>query len=320
MNNLAQPETLPQRTASRTAAELLADHNRNAEIVQSLEARPSVSGSNRSRLLPGAGGSSCLSGLETSGSRWRPACRDVADIGSNTDEFWFWFKDSPEKAVYYATTTSRREPPRGRPSARLDHRGDVPAGDSRRRSSRMKVAPGVDGTLVISLRDKTPRGVEFYKEIILSESTHRIREQNIYAADRKTLLARAVVTGYEKKTIDPGAGGPTEEVFYPKNLTLELKQDKLSLKVSMSEVKINKLEPSRLRSALRGAEPGRIRPPQHRRGSWDGLDHRTGAVAARHGDPEPADLNPRDDARPPTPGRAQRPHPARDRRRDEDFR
>lgn len=101
MGNLARQDALPTR-AEESAADLLVEHNRNAERVQSLEAMPSVSSAKRG-MTGGLHGHLALElprnfnlelGMPISG-------QSVAIIGSNDQEFWFWVKEAPEKAVYY---------------------------------------------------------------------------------------------------------------------------------------------------------------------------------------------------------------------------
>ena len=102
VGDIARKDFLPDRSAE-SAAELLVEHNRNAERVQSIEAKPNIKVSGR-RFDPfGASGKLAV-------ERPRnfklvlsvgPMGSEVADIGSNDQEFWFWTKNSPEKAVYF---------------------------------------------------------------------------------------------------------------------------------------------------------------------------------------------------------------------------
>src|SRR5438105_602214 len=55
VGNFARTGPLPSRT-TQSAADLLVEHNRNAERIQSVEANPSVYGTNRRRVIPAAGG------------------------------------------------------------------------------------------------------------------------------------------------------------------------------------------------------------------------------------------------------------------------
>jgi len=253
VSNLAQRDPAPVR-ARESAAELLTEHNRNAEKVQSLEASPSISGSNRSRLFPGASGRLAFERPRNFRLQISAGFSEAADIGSNDEEFWFWFKDSPQKAVYYAKYDEAGASPL---AAGLQPDWIVEAMGLRvipeTESSRMTVAPGTSDptAVVLTLREKTPRGVEYVKEIVLAEATHRIREQRVYSAGKKALLAQAVVSGYD----DYAAGEAVGKVFLPRKLQLRLSQDKTALDVTMSEVVVNQFNPARRQA--RFSEPQR---------------------------------------------------------------
>lgn len=253
VNNLAQKDPAPVR-ARESATELLAEHNRNAEKVQSLEASPSISGSNRSRIWPGASGRLAFERPRNFRLQISAGFSEAADIGSNDQEFWFWFKESPQKAVYYANYDESGASPLAaglQPDWIVEAMGlrVIPESES----SRMTVAPAsADPTaLVLTLRETTSRGVEYVKEIVLAEPTRRIREQRVYSAGKKTLLAQAIVSGHDEYT----AGEPAGKVFLPRKLHLRLTQDKTALDVTMSEVVVNQFDPSRRQA--RFSEPQR---------------------------------------------------------------
>jgi hypothetical protein len=258
IGNLArQAPPFSKTVETETAADLLVDHNLNAQKIQSVEAKPSVSGANRGRVIPGAGGKLMLE---------RPrnfrlvltatlSGTDVADIGSNDEEFWLWFKDNPDKALYFCKYDQSGESPLPaglQPDWIIEAMGLRVVPDDE--AAGIEVAPGKDGrTWVLTQRRKTPKGEAFYKETILSESTRRIVEHRILAADHKTLLARAIVYGYTMYTIPSvsggGGGGSDEKVYLPKEMRLEMSREKMALDVSMSDVKVNRFDPKR-RTAL----------------------------------------------------------------------
>ena len=139
-SNLARPGPAPSTERRRDAAEILAEHNRNAERITEPRsaARYGHRRTNRSRLVPGAQRQARDGAAAQLQARCSPAARhDVADIGSNDNEYWFWIKDSPEKAVYYCNYDEAGASPlaAGLP-ARLDHRGDGAAGHPRGRGRR----------------------------------------------------------------------------------------------------------------------------------------------------------------------------------------
>src|ERR687889_642586 len=84
------------------AAEVIREHNRTAERIESLEAHPTITVTS-----PDGGG--VVQGdmalerprnfsLVLSGG---PSRMKMADIGSNDDEFWFWVKDRSRTKEFY---------------------------------------------------------------------------------------------------------------------------------------------------------------------------------------------------------------------------
>src|SRR3954470_10557112 len=80
---------------SPAVADLVERHNRNARLVSSLEAAPSVSA--KSRLSGGGGGRGNMVFERDHNFRFVVeggiGSKHYADIGSNDDEFWFWADD-----------------------------------------------------------------------------------------------------------------------------------------------------------------------------------------------------------------------------------
>src|SRR5262245_38419626 len=93
----------PRPLAPRGALDLeafIAEHNRNAERIQSLEARPSITVRANGPNLH-ADGRLALERprnfkLELLSSRSKEA-----DIGSNDQEFWFWVRNREDRSIYW---------------------------------------------------------------------------------------------------------------------------------------------------------------------------------------------------------------------------
>jgi hypothetical protein len=252
VGNVARPSPAPARTA-KSAADLLAEHNRNADRIQSVEASSSVFGTNRRRVIPAAGGRLVLE---------RPrnfrliltatlSGTDVTDIGSNDKEFWLWFKDSPEKAVYFCNYDESGESPLPvglQPDWIVEAMGLRLFSDSE--SEKIAVAQSPDArTWVLTEKRKTQRGERYFKETILSEPNHQVLEHRVFASDHKTLLARARVFGYDDHPIASETGGSDETVRLPRRVQLEMPQQNMSLDVTLREVRVNRFD-SKRRSAL----------------------------------------------------------------------
>ncbi len=128
---------------------------------------------------------------------------EVADIGSNDEEFWIWTKDSKDskdKAVYYCN---------------YDRGGNCPlAGglqpDWITEALGLRVIPDEEmdeitvtrgkepDTLVLTHRPtRTGAGEAVTRVTILTESTRRVQEYQLWTGDRKTKLAQAQIKQYQ---------------------------------------------------------------------------------------------------------------------------
>jgi hypothetical protein len=240
VGNLAPKDPLSSR-ADESAADLLAAHNYNAERVQSLEAYPSISSSNR-RAVGGLSGKLALERPRNFKLVLTAALQDVADIGSNDQEFWFWVKDSPDKAVYYCMYDDSGASPLAmglQPDWIVEALGLRVISDSE--AAGIKVRPGKEpGTVVLTQRQKAPQGEAVIKETVLNEANGRIREHWVYAADHKTPLAHAVINDYKEYPLPAEPGSPPEKVYLPHQLRLEwMLQEKMALDVTMNKVSVN---------------------------------------------------------------------------------
>lgn len=254
VDNLARPEPLVPRT-SMDATELIAEHNRNANRVKSFEARPSIKVTS-SRLTGSVNGRLAMERPRNFKLELATTLNNVADIGSNDQEFWFWLKDSQEKAVYVCNYDESGTSPLAatlQPDWIVEALGlrVIPEDEA----AETTVKPGKDGTLVLTYSPKQgDPGASFVRETVVSESTHRIKQLRVFSADHKTLLAQAFVTDYQNVAVRSDDGSAEEPAYVPKNLRLDWLQEKLSLNVFLKEPKAN-MTFSEERRALVFVEP-----------------------------------------------------------------
>jgi hypothetical protein len=249
VGDLTRRDLLPSR-AAESAAALLVDHNRNAGRVQSVEARPSISVANRrARSMAGVNGRLAMERprnfkLVMQG----PAMMgDVADIGSNDEEFWFWVKDSPQKAVYYCHYDESGTSPLAagfQPDWIVEALGLRVFSDEDAASIRV-TRGDQPGTLLLTQRQDAGRGQTIIKETVLGEADRRIREHRVYSADHKVLLARAQVFKYESYPVPGEPGDARGTVYLPARFQLEWPREKLALDVTLNKVSVNAFDPSR---------------------------------------------------------------------------
>ncbi len=238
VRDLARNDQPPARDGE-SAAELLVDHNKNAEKVQSVEARPNIKVANRRQIIP-VDGRLAIDlprnfKLELSG----PVSK-VADIGSNEKEFWFWVKENRDQAVYFCNYNANGSSPLAasfQPDWIVEALGlrVIPESEA----ATIKVTPGEPGTWLLTQRQTTGSGETTYKETVLSAATHRILKHRVYASDNKTLLTEATITEYDNYRVPADGEKPAETVYLPKVCRLKWEQEKLMLEVSLSKVQVN---------------------------------------------------------------------------------
>ena len=94
------PRPLAEQTLD--VDEFVAEHNRNAERIQSLEAKPTIGVAGKvmqgTRRRPAGPGTPAQ--LQARALGW-PDADGKADIGSNDEEFWFWVDDDEDKSIYW---------------------------------------------------------------------------------------------------------------------------------------------------------------------------------------------------------------------------
>lgn len=236
---------LPPRTTMKPA-ELLDEHNRNAAKLQSFRAKPAITITEAGSRSLRVDGSMVME--RPRGFRLRlkapVGLSDVADIGSNDEEFWFWVKQFDEKgkrAIYYC----KYEDSEGsqlaatfQPDWIIEALGFrvIPEDEM----AEMTVKPGREAGTVLLIHTSSPgAGVSFTREIVVSEATHRIKELRIYSSDHKP-LAQAVITG-EPRVVSVGGSeaGADDKVYYPSRLKLDWYQGQTSLDVSISSAEVN---------------------------------------------------------------------------------
>ncbi len=80
--------------------EFVADHNRNADLIQSLKAKPTI-GVKGKIAKPRLTGGWAWFGRGTSSSSSRAGGQTRANIGSNDEEFWFWVQSNEDRSIYW---------------------------------------------------------------------------------------------------------------------------------------------------------------------------------------------------------------------------
>ena len=247
------PEVRPQSTFDLQG--FVAEHNQNAERIQSLEAKPAIT---VTMGPPDHAESGAVVGrlaverprnfkLELSHSM-----STIADIGSNDERFWFWFQNRKDKSVYYCDYTELSST-----SLAVTYQPDwiVEAmglkGITPDEAAQIKVRPGPQpGTTNLTFAPIKAGGQTYSRVMVVSDSTRKVSEFRVISSDGKATIAQATI----KKYRDLPVAGPTPEesstaaretCSMPENIVLEWKREMLSLDVVLKEVRINQFDTSK---------------------------------------------------------------------------
>jgi hypothetical protein len=239
VGNLARPEPIAPLATTNTRA-LIAEHNRNAERIQRFEARPSIT-VRSAQMNAGAGGRLAFERPRNFKLTIAPtAGSDVADIGSNDTEFWFWIKESKQRVIYYCNyedLASSSLDPTFQPDWIIEALGlrIIPEEEADEITVKRGSEPG---TLELIHRPTRAGSRIVTRVTILDEATHRIRAHKLLSGDQKTLLAQATVTGgYQSVPVDSKTGAKGETVTVPRALKLQWVQQKWTMEVSLDGAK-----------------------------------------------------------------------------------
>lgn len=255
------PEIRPRSTFD--VERFVAEHNDNAARIRSVEARPAIG----VRIGPpgevqggGADGKLAMERprsfkLEMSAGALN---RDIANIGSNDEKFWFWFANKKDRSVYYCNyddLSSTSLAITYQPDWIVEAMGLQPI--TAKEASQIKARPGVQSGTTELLFPPTQRSGQTYSRVmIVSDRTLRVQEFRIKNSDGKTVIAQATIKKYQTLPVGrrPASGSQAnpstaETCVLPENVVLEWKQELLSLDVTLKEAKVNQFDPAR-RSAL----------------------------------------------------------------------
>jgi hypothetical protein len=240
------PRPLAERTFD--VDEFVAEHNRNADRIQTLEARPTIGV--KSKAFHGqADGRLALERprnfkLELLG----PPMRTVkADIGSNEEEFWFWV-DNDEKTTYwckYDELDSSSLAVTYQPDWIIEALGLKPI--TPEEAAGIKVNVGDErGTTALVFPSTKNGGQTYTRMMIVGDHNRRIKQHRVYQGTvaSQNLLAKADVDHFIEYDAS-SAEGETQKCYLPESIKLEWRRDQLALDVVLQSVKVNQFDSSR---------------------------------------------------------------------------
>ena len=170
---------------------------------------------------------------------------DVADLGSNDREFWFWVKDNKDKAIYVCEYDSSGESPLAsalQPDWIVESMGLRVIPDDEAAS--MKARREGANTILTSQR-KGAGGETLVKETVVDTATKRVVAHRLYGMQggRRTILAEAVIG--RSKEVRPEVPKGDEDadnspLTVPEQIVLTWHQQKLRMDIHLSDVRLNK--------------------------------------------------------------------------------
>jgi hypothetical protein len=247
LSNGSLAPTSPLRTERTFDVDaFVAEHNRNVERIQSLEARPTVSLGGRMRAA--ADGRLALERPRNFKLELLSAGSPKADIGSNDEEFWFWVQSDKDKSVNwcrYEDLESSAVPITYQPDWIIAALGLKAI--SAEEAAGIKVrAKGTEKETTALVFPSTRNGGETYtREIIVWNKTRRIKEHRLYAGKASNLIAQAEVSKYEEIEIGSTETGDRDSCLVPGNIKLEWKREQLILEVTLRKISVNQFDQSR---------------------------------------------------------------------------
>jgi hypothetical protein len=240
-NLAARPDSLAPRPTI-TAQAAIERHNHNAELITSLEARPGIIASAEGRRAS-VNGRMALEMPRNFTLEMGTTLKNVANIGSNDQGFWFWVENKKDPSIYVC---SYEELPDTNLTATMQPDWIMEALGLRpitpEEAATIASTPGErSGTTWLTQRRRGENGEVLTKQMLIDE-TGQIREHRLYAGNKQTLLARAIIDEYKTAQLPNSptdAEGKPATVFIPYRFRLEWKKENLALDVTMDNLKLN---------------------------------------------------------------------------------
>ena len=225
--------------------EFVAEHNRNAEAIESLQAKPAIDASTGRLGHVHVDGRLALE--RPTNFKLEIAVQAVpkADIGSNAEEFWFWVANTEKdlKWIYwcnYRDLETSDLPVTYQPDWIIEAMGLKPI--SPQEAATIKVGRGSDAsTTLLTFAATRNRGGPYVREMEVSNSDRRIKKLRIFS-EAKVLIAEAQADDFKEYPTGTTGSSSRETCYLPQKLKLQWKREQLALDVALGEVKVNQFD------------------------------------------------------------------------------
>ncbi len=228
--------------------EFIAEHNRNAELIQSLESKPSITVATGRHKLP-VEGHMALERPRNFRLELTSKLGNAADIGSNDDEFWFWVSNREDPSVYWCKYSELQSSPLAvtyQPDWIIEAMGLKPILPEEAKLIQAQKGPE-PGTTALVFPPTRNRTENYTRVLVVSNRERRIKQLRIHAAtEAKTLIAQAEPSQYKQYPASSAEPSLAKETCYlPEKLLLDWKRDQLKLDVTLREVTLNQFDHAR---------------------------------------------------------------------------
>jgi hypothetical protein len=239
------PKSRPIAEHTLDVDAFVAEHNRNAELIQSMQSSPTIKV--QSSLIKAVADGK-LAVVRPHNFKLEVSAgmnQSMANIGSNDEEFWFWVKNEKDPSIYwcdYSKVESSALAVTYQPEWIIQALGLNPI--TPEEAAAIKVRPTNEPDATALEFPPTKNGGETYRRImIVSNYTRRIKEHRLYSG--QTLLAQADVSRYKDFDLEKSESGAFQTCYLPESLKLEWKKDQLTLNVLLKDVLVNQFDSSR---------------------------------------------------------------------------
>ncbi len=246
-----------------SATRFIAQHNKNAATIQSIQAQPGIAVAGRGGRQYRVGGRLALERPQDFRLQLTMpgGGKSVADIGSNDRGFWFWVdEDKAEKQIFVCDHDQVGASPLAvtlQPEWIVEALGLREFSPEEARTINVKTE-GRPGLLLLTQMRKDAKGQALTKEYVIDEASNQILEHRLWSGAKKELLASAVISEYQTKELSPPAArdaDPTDEpakiqVTLPKQFRLTWTKENFKLDVNMTNARINPKFPDNQRADL----------------------------------------------------------------------
>jgi hypothetical protein len=224
--------------------QFVAEHNRNAELIESLKATPTIAV--RGRVIQTqADGKLGMVRPRNFKLELSAQGQKKADIGSNDEEFWFWVQSDTDRSIYwckYDDLESSALAVTYQPDWIMEALGLKVITPEEADSIRVQRTDDPNLSAVIFPPRKS-QGQAYQRVMIVSNYTRRVKQHRICAVDRQqTVLAEATISTYKDFDLEKSESGAYRTCYLPEGLKLDWKKDQLVLDVGLKNVTVNQFD------------------------------------------------------------------------------